>query len=72
MEVLDPKIIGVDEFAFRRGGIYGTLIVDLERHRPIAVLDSDQAEPFSEWLLVRPKSKSLRGPMRPVSKAFIS
>jgi transposase len=54
VEIPEPKIIGVDEFAFRRGGIYGTLIVDLERHRPIAVLDSDQADPFSEWLLAHP------------------
>ena len=45
-----PQIIGVDEFAFRRGQVYGTLIVDLDKHQPVAVLDSDQAEPFSAWL----------------------
>lgn len=50
----EPRIIGVDEFSFRRGAIYGTLIVDLERHRPIAVLESDQAGPFREWLRIHP------------------
>lgn len=49
-----PRVIGVDEFAFRRGPVYGTLIVDLERHRPIAILESDRAEPFSEWLKAHP------------------
>lgn len=50
----EPRVIGVDEFAFRRGITYGTVIVDLEKHRPIAVLESDQADPFSEWLLAHP------------------
>jgi len=33
-----PKVIGVDDFSMRRGGKGATIIVDLERRRPIDIL----------------------------------
>jgi transposase len=33
-----PRVIGIDDWAWRRGQRYGTLIVDLERNRPVDLL----------------------------------
>ncbi len=52
--IQEPRVIGIDEFAFRRGATYGTLIVDEERHQVIDALDSDQAEPCITWLQAHP------------------
>jgi transposase len=45
-----PRVVGIDDFAFRRGRAYGTLAVDLERRRPIAVLPDRAAATVSRWL----------------------
>jgi len=36
--VAAPETLGVDDFAFRKRQTYGTIVVDLEQHRPIALL----------------------------------
>jgi transposase len=48
--VLATQILGVDEFALRRGCTYGTILIDLEAHQPVDVLEGKQAEPLEQWL----------------------
>jgi transposase len=44
----------VDEWAWRKGQRYGTLLVDLEQQMPIDLLEDTSAESFARWLQAHP------------------
>ena len=45
-----PRVIGVDDWAFKKGCRYGTIIVDQEAHRVIDLLDGRTASILACWL----------------------
>lgn len=55
--VTAPEVIGVDEWAYRRGHRYGTLIVDLERRQLCDLLPDRNAASTADWLRAYPTIK---------------
>ncbi|MGK5627941.1 ISL3 family transposase [Streptomyces sp. URMC 123] len=49
-----PRVLGVDEFAFRKGCTYGTVLVDVEAGRVVDVLPDRTSETFADWLRTHP------------------
>jgi len=49
-----PRVIGIDEWAWRRGRTYGTMIVDLEHNRIADLLPDRQASSVAAWLRDHP------------------
>src|SRR5438132_6496837 len=50
-----PRVIGIDDWAYRKGRRYGTIVVDLERGCPVDLLEDRSAETVAAWLRAHPE-----------------
>ena len=48
------RVVGVDDWAWRKGSTYGTIIVDLERREVIDLLPDRSAGATADWLKRHP------------------
>lgn len=53
--VKTPRVLGVDDFSFRRGISFGTILVDLEQRKPVDLLPDREAETLKVWLDAHPE-----------------
>ncbi len=63
-----PVALGVDDWAFKRGNTYGTLLVDLESRRTVDLLPDRRAETLAAWL--RPRRRKIKVVARDRSSEF--
>jgi transposase len=49
------RILGIDDWAWRKGQTYGTILIDLERRCPIDVLPDRKEETVETWLRLHPE-----------------
>ena len=53
-EVETPRVLGIDDWAIRKGQVYGTIMVDLEKRKPIDLIPSRETEAVVKWLEAHP------------------
>lgn len=54
LETPTPQVLGVDDWALRKGQSYATILVDLETGKPIDLLSERSADQFAQWLHEHP------------------
>ncbi len=48
--------LGIDDFSFKRGRTFGTILIDLQRHQVLDVLPDRKAETAAIWMRIPPRN----------------
>ena len=56
-EVGKVRVLGVDDFAFKKGSTYGTILVDLELHKVVDLLPERSQESLVAWFESHPATQ---------------
>ncbi len=48
--ISQPRVLGVDDWAYRKGVSYGTILIDMETSKPIELLPSRDGQVLRDWL----------------------
>ncbi|MCB0851889.1 MAG: ISL3 family transposase, partial [Bacteroidetes bacterium] len=49
-----PRVLGIDDWAYKKGRNYGTILIDLERRQPVELLPDRESESIKKWLTEHP------------------
>jgi transposase len=49
-----PRVLGIDDFALKKGLVYATILIDAETGRRVDVIEGRTAEVVQEWLRAHP------------------
>jgi transposase len=49
------SVVGIDDWAWKKGATYGTILVDLQSHKPIDLLPDRTAQTAEAWLRTHPE-----------------
>ncbi len=52
----EPRIVGIDDWAQKKGNHYGTIMVDLERNCVVGLVADRSAECVATWLALHRRS----------------
>lgn len=55
----EVRVLGVDDFAFKKASKYGTILVDLERHKVVDLLPDRSSETLAAWLRQHPNVETV-------------